>query len=328
MAVPERVLAGLLVVPFLLGASASAADTGRPELEFADPEIVESSGLVVRDGRFVTVNDSGDSARVFVVDPATGQTVGVSRWGGEPFDVEALAPAARGSVWVGDIGDNQAVRDSVQVVQVPVGRGDVSVEDEGFDLVYPDGSQDAEALLAHPVTGRLYVASKGVFGGTLYAAPLALRADRPNELRPIGDVGQLVTDGAFFPDGRHLVLRSYTRATVYTFPALEVVSTFPLPEQEQGEGLAIDAAGDLFVSTEGQFTQVLRVPLPGAVRRAVAAPSATAEPSPSASPGTRSRAGLEYPQTTDTERPWWPWFLGGGLGLGAIVALVLALRRR
>ena len=91
---------------------------------FEDPAIVESSGLVVVDGLFVTTNDSGDSGRVFTVDPATGETVGVTHWSDDPVDVEALAPAGGGEVWVGDIGDNRAERASISVVRVPVGRGE------------------------------------------------------------------------------------------------------------------------------------------------------------------------------------------------------------
>ena len=164
--------------PFLVGAALAPADVDRDVVfRFADPEIVESSGLAAAAGLVTTVNDSGDCARVFTVD-APGRTVGVTTWDDEPTDVEALAPAGRGEVWVGDIGDNAAARDDVTVTRVPVGRGDRSVAGEAFDLVYPDGPHDAEALLAHPRTGRLFVVTKGVLGGTVYAAPSALRADR------------------------------------------------------------------------------------------------------------------------------------------------------
>ena len=104
MAERRRVALGALVaVPFLLGAAAGAPGAAdHPAFRFADPEIVESSGLVVlpgagRDaGLVVTTNDSGDSGRVFTVDPATGDTVGVTSWPTDPDDVEALAPAGPG----------------------------------------------------------------------------------------------------------------------------------------------------------------------------------------------------------------------------------------
>ena len=87
-------------------AAAPPPDEGRVVFRFQDPAIVEASGLVVQDGLFLTTNDSGDTGRVFAVDPDTGRTTGVTTWASEPQDVEALAPAGGGEVWVGDIGDN------------------------------------------------------------------------------------------------------------------------------------------------------------------------------------------------------------------------------
>ena len=171
----RELLAALLLPLTLVG-----ADDSTVELTFEDPEIIESSGLAVVGDWVVTTNDSGDSGRVFVVD-RSGATVGVTGWG-DPRDVEALAPAGPGHVWVGDIGDNRAARRSVEVIRVPVGRGDRQVTPATYELVYPDGARDAEALLRHPLTGQLFLVTKGIFGGTAYAAPVRLRADRREAL--------------------------------------------------------------------------------------------------------------------------------------------------
>ena len=42
----------------------------------------------------------------------------------------------------------------------------------------PTAPRDAEALVRHPLTGQLFVITKGIFGGTVYAAPRAA-AGRP-----------------------------------------------------------------------------------------------------------------------------------------------------
>jgi hypothetical protein len=329
----DRLLAGAVAVPFVLALGVGApAERGQVELTFRDPEIVESSGLVAQGGLVLTVNDSGDSGRVFVVDRATGETVGVTRWADEPVDVEALAPAGDGEVWVGDIGDNAGARERVSVTRVPVGRVERTDGGQSFELEYPHGGTDAEALLTDPTTGRLYVATKSIFGGRLFAAPATLAADRPNRLRAVGDVLPIVTDGAFFPDGRHLVLRDYSQAAVYTVPGLERVATFRLPAQDQGEGIAVAADGAVLVSSEGQFSQVLGVPLPDAVSRALEPAEAPASPaSPSSSPsasGTTSREGEELPERTDVERPLWPWLLTGLVGAGLAAVLLRSLRPR
>lgn len=263
----QLAVCAVVAAPFLLGAAAGSPGTDEPAFRFADPDIVESSGLAVVDGLVVTTNDSGDAGRVFGVDPRTGETAGVTSWSGEPLDVEALAPGGPGHVWVADIGDNARARASVEVLRVPVGRGDVDVEPATYELVYPDGAHDAEALLAHPLTGRLFVVTKGVFAGTVYAAPARLRPDRPNRLTPVAQAPGLVTDAAFLPGGGAVVMRTYTSAFVVGFPAWSPVTSWDLPDQEQGEGVGVDG-GELLISTEGVRSEVLRVPLPDDARAA------------------------------------------------------------
>jgi hypothetical protein len=237
-------------------------------------------------------------------------------------------------VWAGDIGDNTESRDTIQVSPVPVGPGNKDVDAPIYDLVYPDGPHNAETLMSDPTTGRLYLATKGVLGGTLYAAPAKLSADHPNELEPLGDVLPIATDGTFLPDGKHFVVRNYAVAAVYAFPSLEKVDQFRLPGQPQGEGIAVDADGTLLLSSEGVHTDVLRVPLPptpGATPTVSPTMSPTTSPttSPTGSPTphTESREDSELPSATQTERPAWPWFLSGLVGLGVILVLVRSLRR-
>ncbi len=267
----RRIAIGLCVtVPFLLGAAAGAPAAGdHPAFRFTDPDIVESSGLVVVDdaagGRLVvTTNDSGDSGRVFTVGPRTGNTVGVTSWASSPTDVEALAPAGPGHVWVGDIGDNRHVRTSVEVLRVPVGRGRIEATPQTYELDYPDGAHDAEALVRHPVTGQLFVITKGVFGGTVYAAPRRLRADGVNRLAEVGEAPGIVTDATFLPGGGGVVMRTYSAAHLVAFPSWQSVSSWDLPPQDQGEGIAL-AGRELLLSSEGSRSQVLEVDLPPVV---------------------------------------------------------------
>ena len=255
----------VLAAPFLLGAAAGSPSGDDPAFRFTDPDIVESSGLVaatgVANGLVVTTNDSGDSGRVFAVDPTTGDTVGVTTWSPDPVDVEALAPAGPGHVWVGDIGDNRRLRSSVEVLRVPVGRGEIAARPETYELVYPDGARDAEALLSHPLTGQLFVVTKGVFAGTVYAAPMRLRSDAPNRLREVAQAPGIVTDATFLPGGGAVVLRTYSTAYVAAFPSWQPVASQELPQQDQGEGIALDGRA-LLLSSEGARSQVLRVEVP------------------------------------------------------------------
>ena len=325
----ELVAAVVIGAPFLVGASMAPDRDGQVVFRFADPEIIESSGLVVAGGLVVTVNDSGDGARVYTVDLGTGRTVGVTSFSGEAFDDEALAPAGRGRVWVGDIGDNGRARSSVTVTRVPFGRSDLDVEGDAFELTYPGGPADAEALLSHPVTGGLYVVTKEAFGGTVFEAPASLSASRPNRLRAIGDAPGVVTDGSFFPDGRHLVLRNYGQAAVFGFPGLEEVGSFELPAQQQGEGISVAPDGQVYASSEGVRSPLLRIALPEEIRQAMAPaePTATPTPTPSESPqpeGPDPSVATEE----DTERDPVPWLIGGGVALAGLLVLLRALRPR
>ncbi len=327
MSLLERGLVAGIVLPFAIGYSVADADSGTGDevCRFQDPQVVESSGLLARDGLFVTVNDSGDSGRVFVVDARTCRTVGVTSWSDEVEDVEAIA-ADGDEVLVGDIGDNLAARDSVRLLRVPAGRGDRAVTPTTYEISYPDGARDAEALLVDPVTRRVLIASKGLMSGVLYRAPEELSESEPNRMEAVADVPGLVTDGAFLPDGRHLVLRTYSRAVFYSYPGLELVGEVDLPDQQQGEGIAVDERGRIYLSSEGQQAPVLRLDLPRRLERALAPPAApddgddavvpTGEPEP------------EPESASDSERDPWPWLLGGAFGLGVIVVLLRALRPR
>jgi hypothetical protein len=275
----------------LVPAAAQAAPKAEVVCAFQDARIDESSDLVVHRGLLYTTNDSGDGPYVYVVSARDCATVGVTRFAErEPVDVEALTAGRANTLWAGDIGDNDGARSHVTVYRMPrPSAGDHQVAATAYDLVYADGARDAETLLVSPTTGRLYVVSKGLVGGTVYAAPGRLRADRTNVLVPVGSTGGLVTDGAFLPDGRHFVLRDYSSATLYRTAGMRPVARFDLPRQPQGEGIAVDGS-DVLVGSEGEHAKVLRVPLPAHVARALH-PAAIPTTSPSApAPGEASPA--------------------------------------
>ena len=284
---------------------------GRVVFSFVDPEIDESSGLVDLGSLMVTTNDSGGDPLVFVIDPKSGRTVGHTTFTAQVEDVEALAPAGGNEVWVADIGDNRELRDSVQVYRVPVGRGDRSVDAPSYDLVYPDGPHDAESLVVGR-NGRLVVITKGLLGGTAYAAPRRLDPKGPNRLQAVGSVDVWATDAALFPDGRHVLVRGYGTAAIYTFPGFRPVASFDLPRQKQGEGVSIGASGRIRISSEGRNSAVLQVELPEAVRAVV-------EGTPTSSP---SSAPASPVVPIDDEEPA-PSAASTGLLVGGILVLLV-----
>ena len=242
----------------------------QPLLTLSDPALLESSGLAVsavhRDVLW-THADGGTVAQVRAVDRG-GDTVAVVTLAGiDPYDPEALAPgtATDGTheLYLGDIGDNSAVRSNVSVFRFaePAALRDQSVAVQWYRFAYPDGPHDAEALLVHPRTGRIFIVTKELGTGGVYRAPrdLVTHDVGVNRLERVSDAPVLVTDGAFLPDGR-LVLRTYSSVYLYDRPG-EQVAVDPLPAQPQGESLAVD--GDrLLVGSEGENAAVYAVGVP------------------------------------------------------------------
>jgi hypothetical protein len=302
--------ASTTLAPVAHGGTEDAVVDSVPVCAFSDRDITESSGLVDQ-GRFLlTVNDSGGGPVLYTVDKTTCDTVETTTFtDGDVSDVEALAPGRNGGVWVGDVGDNFGTRAALQVYDV---QEDAATR---FDLVYPDGPHNAEALLAHPRTGRLYVVTKAVLGATVYAAPTTLDTEEQNRLAEVGRVPGLVTDGAFLPDGRHIILRSYGSASVYTFPGLDEVGRMRLPAQEQGEGIAVGQSGAVLLSSEGAYSEVLRIVLPDQVARAAGLPGPATE-APRPAEGTE-RPGGPPPEAMSTQEGNAIW-----LGLGVLTVAV------
>ena len=215
---------------------------------FSDPDIVESSGLVARGGRFVTVNDSGDTGRVFTVDPP-GDTVGTTGWG-DAVDVEAVAPWAPGEVLVGDIGDNLGHRESVELWRsrwaAATGRcGDVV---RAHLPRRAAGRRDADGAPEHrPVV----VVTKSVFGGDVLSLPRPAARDRANRLGGSGRRSASPPTARSSPTAATSSCATTSRAVVYAWPSLRRGGGFDLPAQPQGEGIAVDPRGRVYVSTEG-----------------------------------------------------------------------------
>jgi hypothetical protein len=179
-------------------------------------------------------------------------------------------------------------------------------------------------LLSHPESGRLFVATKEIFGAALFAAPTELSPDGPNRMKRLGPALTFATDGAFFPDGRHLVIRNYAEAVVYTFPGLERVAALALPDQQQGEAIAVSAADRVFVTSEGRRQAVVEVSLPASVRERMA--PASEEPVATTNTTTPKPRNELPEEAARPSRDPWQWVLGAGLFVIAVVVLLFAVR--
>lgn len=319
--------AALVLMPSVAAAGSAAsgpaaAGSAASGFTITDPRIKESSGLAasrIHPGVYWTHNDSDDGPYVYAVDSATGKTVArITLTGiGKPRDIEGISLGPDGRLYVGDIGDNLGGSwNHVWIYRFtePKTLGDATLKAEQFTVKYADGPRNAEALMVHPVTGRVYIASKDEKAGGLYEGPEALSASGTNTFRRIGDV-PWVTDGAFSPDGGRLALRGYLWAKTYPWkdgrPAGDGEAV-GAPWQGQAESVTYTADGStLMFGAEGANSRVVAVPV-----------AAAAKPSPSAS-GSAAPA----PAPGAPADPEGGSFTKGALVLVAALTLTLAAKR-
>ena len=251
-----------------------------------DRAINESSGIAASRSNpdlFWTHNDSGDGPTLYALD-RKGKDRG--RWrvsGAQAVDWEDIAagPGPQPGVsylYIGDIGDNDAERESVTVYRVvepsltdeddsATGNNQRTTEPaEAIRLKYPDGKHDAEALLVHPSSGDLYIITK-TFDATsaIYKLKAPYSGTAVNTLVRVGKIGVpsliggLITGGDIAPDGGRVVLCDYLNAYEMSLPEnsasdfdniwtqpLEIVELGP---RQQGESVCYRLDGNAILAT-------------------------------------------------------------------------------
>src|ERR1044072_6495960 len=261
-----------------------------------DKSISESSGLVASrttPGAYWTHNDSGDGPFIYAFD-TRGDSFGTFRVNGaEARDWEDIAagpgPQSNQSyLYIGDIGDNDAVRPEVVVYRVaepalsPATRkftksrpGSTEPAD-AIRLKYPDGKHDAEALLVHPRTGNIYIVTKvPLVNPSVYEAVAPLTPGQTLTRREIGEAhvpslfGGVNTGGSISPDGRRAALCDYFQGYELVLPAgasnfddiwKQKMTGFDLGKRKQGESITyrLDGKG-LLATSEGKQSPLIQV---------------------------------------------------------------------
>ncbi|MFD8198520.1 WD40 repeat domain-containing protein [Streptomyces sp. NPDC059701] len=263
----------LLVGAFAVPASAADGDDGSDGFTIKDPRITESSGLAasrLHPGVYWTHNDQDNGPYLYAVDGATGETVArVALSGvGTPRDVEAIAVGPGNRIFVGDIGDNLGgTWPYVWIYELPEPKElkDQTVKATQYVVKYADGARDAESMVVHPKTGRVYIIDKNEDGGHLYEGPAKLSSSGTNVFRPTVPVDLWATDAAFSPDGERLAVRGYLGGIWYAWNDGKIQRkgriSVPLG---QGESVTYTADGKkLLLGMEGENSPVRAQDAPG-----------------------------------------------------------------
>ncbi|MGV9815158.1 WD40 repeat domain-containing protein [Streptomyces cellulosae] len=315
--------ATLLTAALAVPASAADNDDGDEGFTINDPRITESSGLAAsrqHPGVYWTHNDSDDGPYLYAVDGGTGDTVArLTLTGiGTPRDVEAISVGPGNRLFVADTGDNLGgTWPYVWIYELPEPKRlqDATVQATQYVVKYSDGPRDAEAMVVHPKTGRVYLIDKHEDGGHLYEGPAKLSPEGDNVFRPIAPVELWTTDAALSPDGQDLAVRGYFGGIHYAWNGgkLQRKDRLSVPLQGQGESVTYSADGSrLLFGSEGEQSGVVSRPAPGADE----------DGGSSGGPGSRADGGAGAAGDGDTVK------VGGALAVALVVAALFGLSRR
>ncbi|NYH76767.1 hypothetical protein FHR84_000081 [Actinopolyspora biskrensis] len=261
------------------GASAAEVPAPRTGCTPRDERLAELSGLSAGPRGWYAVGDGGTALRVFEVDPRNCSIVDAHSWDVDPYDVEDLARAEDGRLWLADTGDNSRKRETVAAHVLSPEEGTAKL----YRFRYPDGPHDAEALLL----GRdsvPHVVTKNPFGEAGIYRPVSEPSEgTPVELERVGTLslestgtpggplpgsfGSVAVTGAAVSSGREVVaVRTYTEVYLYPAPDGKVLEALdgdplrvPLADEPQGEAVAFEPNGDLLSASE-QLAPVRVVP--------------------------------------------------------------------
>lgn len=249
-----------------------------------DTRLKEISGLLVsrkNPDTFWVHNDSGDAPVLYALSEDMTIQALFEIEGATHTDWEDITQATiegKNYLFIGDIGDNRAARNSITVYQVEeptldaVHRSKLEVY-RTIELVYEDGSRDAEALLYDSRTNELIVVTKRdekarvytiemdqitpetaatlKFEGTLQLEPLK------SDLPPMRTYLHYITAADQHEDGS-VLLKNYFRVWRYKnsdLRPLKQLLTQERPEQllyqleQQGEAIAFDRESNTYFTT-------------------------------------------------------------------------------
>jgi len=240
---------------------------------FSDSRFTEISGIATSTQHPHTIwlhNDSSGGPFIYAVDSqtcATRATIKITGAKARDFESIAVGSDKRGRpvIWLGDIGDNRDNWPNVEVLRIlePMNLVSQTLDAKTYRFTYRDRPHNAETLLADPFKPLLWVVTKQLAHGSLYALPDPLRPNVVNIASKLRAEGGLITDGAISPDGTKYVLRDYVDAVVYSgLPPGREIARIALPYQFQGEAITWSADSRSLLIASERDDRLVKVNIP------------------------------------------------------------------
>jgi hypothetical protein len=239
--------------------------------KLAPLEIVEASGIVTSHtmpGHF-WIHDDGGRGILYLLNK-DGLPIGAVTVQGEFgfSDIEDIAlfvdPISnKSTIYVADIGDNNAVRD-IKTISVYEEPSELQMQQSpslvlmpklSIRFRYPDGKRDAETIMVDPLNNDIYIVSKREANVGVYQVKAPFVNSEVRTLKKLGNIPyRLITAGDISSKGDQIILRDYEKAYHWNRLPNETIATalskdarcMSIIAEEQGEGICFSRNGESF----------------------------------------------------------------------------------
>lgn len=247
--------------------------------EKGEVNLSEASGLaysVKNENMIWSHNDSGHPNVIFLIDAQTGNImarytiVGTSNQDWEDMEIAIDPKTQEPYIYIADIGDNAERRSNYRIYKFkePVYQQDhygknIQWTPEDFsqiNIMYPDGSHDAESVLVDPKTQDIFVVTKRDVLSTLYVVPFPYKTDESiNTMYKVGTFSfREASAGTVSLDGTKIIIKNRQdifywehNPEEYIWETLAQTPTkAPYIGEPQGEAVAFDFDYNYFTLSE------------------------------------------------------------------------------
>jgi hypothetical protein len=279
----------LTLVPSVFYSQIIDYDPVQELARISNPEINEISGAAIsynNPGTFWVHNDSGDTARIFLVDQ-TGNTLTQGNITGASAndweDIASFQLNGKNYLIIADIGDNASSRTqySLYIIEEP------NYSSSGTNLssypilrrinfTYDTGAQNCESMAVDVESGKILLVSKTSYGGSLkiryvHELPLSVSSGTVNlvaqKIQEFGTIAEATTGMDISNNGRYAVIHTvldgnfeFTRNTGETWATAfaKEPRRIGIPEERGYEAICYGNNGiDFYLMKEGLNSPIL-----------------------------------------------------------------------
>ncbi|WP_339880963.1 hypothetical protein [uncultured Algoriphagus sp.] len=207
-------------------------------------------------------NDSGGEAAVYVLDSLGNNLGRIEFIDTENRDWEDIAVGpdidGKSCIYIGEIGDNNAVHEEVVIYRVPEPKTSNTVSQtapEKTVLKYPGGARDAESLMVDPISGDIFIISKRDSVNTLFRLPAEKFGKDEVELEELIKLPLTSSTGAdISADGSQILVKNYLAIYYWKRNNGESIAQamsrepeeLPYSPEPQGEAIGFRSDGKAF----------------------------------------------------------------------------------